>query len=384
MNDTKLCFVTTISKVMDWFVCDSTRNLSKNGYDITLICNMDEGFAERNKYAECISIDMKRGINVKEIIPTITKLYKIFKKNNYDIVQYTSPNAAFYSSIAAFLAGVPIRLYSQWGIRYISLTGVKRSVFKLVEKITCRLSTDVYEVSPMNRELAISEGLCKGDKISVIGRGGTIGVDLSACDLEAKPKWRKELRSNYSIPDDAFIYGYLGRVNADKGINELLSAFKNILLDDDNVYLVLVGMYDDSNPIYQDLYLWAKDSRHVVFTGNVPVDEVYHHLSMFDVLTHPTYREGFGKVLQEAMGMQLPIITTNIPGPSEVVEKDVSGILVSDHSIDELEKAMVFLKNDSAFCKKMSIEARKQAEMYYDRKVMLKNILDEMNNLVGR
>lgn len=58
----KICVITTISKTMDWFICDSTRNLSNNGYDVTLICNMEDGFAERNEYAKCISIPMKRGI----------------------------------------------------------------------------------------------------------------------------------------------------------------------------------------------------------------------------------------------------------------------------------------------------------------------------------
>ncbi len=383
MNSKKLCFITTISKTMDWFVCDSTRNLSQKGYDITLISNMEDGFAERNEYARCISLKMERGIAIKDILPTIISLYRIFKNEKFDIVQYTTPNAAFYASIASWLARVPIRLYSQWGIRYVGSRGIKRKVLKIIEKCTCTLSTDIREVSQMNRELAIREGLCKESKIKVIGHGGTIGVDLSACNLAKKEVWRIEIRNHYQIPQNAFVYGYVGRINADKGINELILAFKGISKDERNVYLVLVGMYDETNAIDSQLYKWAREAENVVFTGNIPSDLVYKYMSSFDVLTHPTYREGFGKVLQEAMGMALPIITTNVPGPCEVVENNVSGILVEARNMKSLERAMKRLKESPDKCRRLGMEARKQAEIYYDRRVMLNNIRIDMDQLAG-
>lgn len=380
----KLCFITTISKTMDWFVCDSTRNLSRHGYDVTLISNMEQGFIERNEYAKCISLKMERGIVIKDIIPTIWKLYQIFKLEKYDIVQYTTPNAAFYASIASWLARVPVRLYSQWGIRYVGLAGIKRKIFKLVEKITCMLSTDIRGVSPLNRDLAVDEGLCRPDKIKVIGKGGTIGVDLSVCASSKKQDWKAEIRTHFEIPQLAYVYGYVGRINADKGINELITAFRSMLQKDDSIFLMLVGMYDDSNAINSNLYQWARESGRVFFTGNVPSNEVYKYMAAFDVLVHPTYREGFGKVLQEAMGMSLPIITTNIPGPSEVVEEGKSGILVEARNAVALENAMYMLKKSPKLCNQLGSEARKQAELYYDRKIMLENILLDMDSLVRK
>ena len=369
---------------MDWFVCDSTRNLSRHGYDVTLISNMEQGFIERNEYAKCISLKMERGIVIKDIIPTIWKLYQIFKLEKYDIVQYTTPNAAFYASIASWLARVPVRLYSQWGIRYVGLAGIKRKIFKLVEKITCMLSTDIRGVSPLNRDLAVDEGLCPPDKIKVIGKGGTIGVDLSVCALSKKQDWKAEIRTHFEIPQLAYVYGYVGRINADKGINELITAFRSMLQKDDSIFLMLVGMYDDSNAINSNLYQWARESGRVFFTGNVPSNEVYKYMAAFDVLVHPTYREGFGKVLQEAMGMSLPIITTNIPGPSEVVEEGKSGILVEARNAVALENAMYMLKKSPKLCNQLGSEARKQAELYYDRKIMLENILLDMDSLVRK
>ena len=95
-------------------------------------------------------------------------------------------------------------------------------------------------------------------------------------------------------------------------------------------------MMDNANPISEDNMSVAQKNSHIVFTGNVPSEQVLRYMAMFDVLTHPTYREGFGKVLQEAMGMYLPIVTTDIPGPSEVVESGVSGILVEARNPNDL------------------------------------------------
>ena len=178
------------------------------------------------------------------------------------------------------------------------------------------------------------------------------------------------------------MFGYVGRVNADKGINELISAFKSLREDCPNAWLVLVGMIDDTNPISSELMEMARNDERIVFTGNVKPTEVYHHMSMFDALTHPTYREGFGKVLQEAMGMALPIITTNVPGPSEVVEDGISGILVESKNDRDLADKMKLIYKNGQLRDSLSVNGRRRAEKYFDRPIMLNNILEDLNRTV--
>ena len=381
----KIGVLTTISKTMDWFVVESMKNLSQNGYEITMISNMDEGFAERNSdYANCIHLPMKRGVSVKDIVVNTYKLIKIFKKEKFDAIYYLTPNASLYAALAGWCTRIKTRIYSQCGIRYVSLTGIKKLIFKCVEKLTCELSTHIRAQSPKNMQFAIDEGLCRSDKISVVGIGGTIGVELEKCRAFDHNKKREELRQKYGIPKDAFVYGYVGRVNADKGINELITAFKSVSANKSDACLVLVGMLDDANPISAENLEFAKNFERIVMTGNVPPYEVYHHMAMFDVLTHPTYREGFGKVLQEAMGVGIPIITTNVPGPSEVVEDGVSGILCEVKSPQDLSDKMDLLYENTALRESFSAAGLKRAEKYFDRPIMLNNILADMNGIVGR
>lgn len=380
----KICALTTISKTMDWFIVDNMRNLAKNGYDVTLVCNMEEGFAERNQdYAKCINLPMSRGASVGDLIKMPWKLYKLFKREKFDVVYYTTPNVSLYASIAGWMAGTKCRFYNQCGLRYVSFDGKKRNIFKAIEKLTCKLSTTVREQSPMNRQFAIDEGLCPAEKISVVGIGGTIGVSLEQVDSFDKEEAKSTLRRKYGVPIDGFVYGYVGRVNADKGINELITAFCQLQKFYDDVNLVLVGMLDDANPITPENLHIAKDNDHIFLTGNVPPSEVYQHMAMFDVLTHPTYREGFGKVLQEAMGVRLPIITTNVPGPSEVVENGVSGVLVNDHDSADLLEKMSLLYQDEELRLSIAKAGRKRAETYFDRPIMLNNILEDLNATLG-
>ena len=381
----KICALTTISKTMDWFIVDSMRNLSQNGYEVTLICNMEHGFKERNSdYATCISIPMSRGASLKDLITVPFKLRKIFKQNKFDAIYYMSPNASMYAAIGGWLAHIPTRMYVQAGIRYISFSGISRKIFRFVEKLTCLLSTNIIAVSPLNMQLAIDEKICSAQKISIIGKGGTVGVSLSECDSFDKQWERNEKRRKYGIPEEAFVYGYVGRINTDKGICELIEAFEKLQTQHSDVWLVLVGMIDEANPIPDRIMERAKNNAHIIFTGNISNNQVYQHMAMFDVLTHPTYREGFGKVLQEAMGMRLPIITTNVPGPSEVVESNVSGILVEVKNVVQLLEKMLLLYDNEELRYSLAEAGRLRAEMYFDRPIMLKNQMDAIDQIVKK
>jgi len=140
-------------------------------------------------------------------------------------------------------------------------------------------------------------------------------------------------------------------------------------------------MEDKVNPIQADLLEWAKQSKRVVIVGQVPVNEVPSYLLSFDVLVHPTYREGFGKILQEAMAAQTAVITTDIPGPSEVVEDDISGILVPAENVETLREKMIFLKNDDEKRLEIAKNGRIRAEKYFYREYMMNNYLIDVNEL---
>ena len=138
----KICFVTTIYLTYKSFLKEFSKYLHETGeYEISLICNDEESIREDlPNYVHYYPVNMKRGVSLSAF-SAIQSITRILKEKEFDIVQYSTPNAAFYTSIASKKAKVPVRLYCQWGIRYMGFEGAKRKIFKFLEKITCKNST---------------------------------------------------------------------------------------------------------------------------------------------------------------------------------------------------------------------------------------------------
>lgn len=378
----KICFITTIHQSIDWFVADAAKYFSVHGYDVSYICNMDDAFIERHRgYAKCHNVAMKRGLSPINMARSLISIYRIFRQERFDIVQYATPNASFISSIAAKLAGIKFRVYAFWGMRYEGFSGLKRKVFMATEKLTCSLSTHVRIVSHKNMQIVIGDGICPKEKIGVIGLGGTIGVNTRIFDLSRKIEFRTEIRNSLGISDKSFLYCFVGRLNADKGVNELIEAFREMLPKFNNIKLLLLGMEDKVNPVRQENMEWAKSSGDVYMPGPVPQDMVCRYLAASDVLVHPTYREGFGKIIQEAMAMELPIITTDIPGPSEVIEDRVSGWLVPKADVKALAEAMGHFYDNPDLIRILANNGRKRLEDNFTMEKMVSNIYNEYERI---
>lgn len=379
----KICICTTVSGTMKTFIVETAKYLyEKCGYDITLICNEDKKFEESlPEYLHFIPVHMARGIDFSAM-KSIKQFTEIFKEQKFDMVQYSTPNAACYASIASKRAKVPIRLYCQWGIRYIGMKGISRRIFKAIEKTVCRISTDIRAVSPMNKAFAVSEGLYLEEKATVVGNGGTIGVDMKQFDIEQKKKYCEHVRACYGIDRNDFVYGFVGRVSADKGCYELLVAFKAVAENNSNVKLLIVGPIENSCGVPVDIILWAKKSEQVIMTGGIDGSKINELYSAMDVLVHPTYREGFGMVLQEAGALGLAMITTKIPGASEVMEDGVSCLLVEPKNISELESAMKKFIVNPNLSFQIGQAAYTRTKKYYNRQIMLDNQIEDYEKLL--
>ena len=380
----KYIALTTVQNSLESFVMPLMYELKKYDYELYVMSNMDEKFKiKHSKVAKCINIPIERGFKFFNMIKAIYLLIKEFKKIKPDIIQYGTPNMAFCASIAAFYTKVPIRIYEHWGARYIGYKGIKRYISKLIEFIAALCSTDIRQVSYENMKISIQDGIYKQEKVKVLGKGGTIGVNFDKFNLERKDINNSLLRKENNIPKDAVVFGFTGRIQRDKGINELFDAFKKLLLEyrDKEIYLILIGPIDIFNPVDKDKMQWAQKCKQVIFTGFS--SEVEKYMAIIDILVHPSYREGFGMVLQEAAALRIPIITTNIPGPNEFIENKKTGILVEPGNADELYEAMkellinpikrdLFGKNIFEYTKK-----------YFDRNVKLKEIKEDRELLIN-
>ena len=373
----KICIITTQeSSIKNWFVpiLDIYPAL---GLDVTVVSKISGEFAEQLKhdfpFVHVKSFPFPRGISVLGSFSGIAQLTKFFRKEKFDYIQYHTPNGSLYGSVAGWLCRIPIRVYGQWGVRYVSEKGFKRKILKFLEKVTCRFSTQVHAQSPKNRQFNIDEKLCPPDKISVIGIGGTIGVDFAEFDFSRKQEYRCDIRKKLSLTPSDFVFGFIGRIHRDKGVNELAEAFRGI----EHSKLLIIGDCDKNYPPTEATLQYLKTDPDVIYLDRIPRSDVGKYLSAMDVFVYPTYREGFGHVLQEAMTMALPVITTDIPGPSEVVECHISGELVPVQNSGALRTAMELLRQDEQRRIRYAVNARKRAEEYFEKSIMVSHVIDD-------
>lgn len=173
--------------------------------------------------------------------------------------------------------------------------------------------------------------------------------------------------------NDAFRFLYLGRIMPEKGINELLTAAKELYSKyGKKVQLDIVGFYDSD-----DLAVAIQEAEAlgaVVFHGFQTDPRPYY--AQTDCVVVPSYHEGMNNVLLEGAAMEKPLITTDVPGCRESVEDGVNGLLCqakdSKSLYDCMEKMLLMPKDARTSMGKAS---RRRMEQIFDRQKVVSQVL---------
>jgi len=377
----KICYCTTIPLTISSFILKSAEYIHNHtDWDISVICNGDEEFAKSlPEYIHYYPVTMKRGINLGGI-KAISQMKKIFKREKFDLVQFSTPNASLYASLAAKSAKIPVRLYCQWGMVYVGFSGLKRKRFKTIEKIVCKNATWIEPDSKLNLQFAHSEGLYPETKGSVIWNGSSSGINMKKFDISKKSAYRTEIRAKHAIPDDAFVYVFVGRINRDKGINELLQSYKN-MHKDRPCYLVIVGPSEVDATVSAELYTWSTTQETIVYAG--ATKNVEQYLSAADCFILPSYREGLAISALEAQAMGVPVIVTSIPGLIDAVVPDETGLVVPPKDAIALQTAMERMYDDAPLREQLGVAAHNHILNHFEQEKMFEYILEDRKKLLG-
>uniref|UniRef100_UPI004027C512 glycosyltransferase family 4 protein n=1 Tax=Eubacterium sp. TaxID=142586 RepID=UPI004027C512 len=373
----KICYILTVPVTVRAFFIPQLKYLSENGFDVSVICSSDDSLqSELGEKIHFIPVDMPRGLSIFKSISVIRKLIKIFKQESFNFIQYSTPNAALYGAIAAKICRVKIRNYHLMGFRYLGAKGILKVILKFLEKITCRLSSSIECVSKSNLELGVAEGIFAKNKATVVWNGSTGGIDLGRFSIENRTEWRNEIRNKLGYSKNDFIYGFVGRITKDKGIDELLEAFLNSA---HNAKLLMVGEFENEQELNQELLSNAKSNNQIKFVG--AVNDVEKYFAAIDMLVLPSYREGFGNVVIESAAMGTPAIVSDIPGPRDAVIPNKTAILVPPNNTMALEN--IFSTVSKETIKSLGKEAADFSKNNFDQNILNKYILERKNYLLS-
>ncbi len=295
-----------------------------------------------------------------------------WRKLRPDITNVATPKAGLLAGLAAWLARVPIRIYTLYGLRLETTTGLKRMILLMVEKLSCASAHRVICVSPSLRDEAIRLKLCAEQKLVVLGSGSANGVD-SKIYANCPPNTEIEcLRTELNLPTDVPVIGFVGRFTKDKGIAELVAAFKVLRLEFTGLRLLMVGEFEDGDPVQEEIRILIQQDSDIILTGFVPDVAPYYHL--MTVFALPTYREGFPGVLLEAAASGLPIVSTNATGARDAVLHKKTGFIVNLADVVSLVDGLRYILSDLELAKKYGVEGQKWVKNVFNPIQVWENI----------
>ena len=374
----RICLISTVTETNGAFLVPMAEYFHQHtDWDISLMCAPDdpEYLKLVPEGVHFIPMPMRRGISIRGLSACF-RMWKVFRKEKFDMIQYCTPNASLYASLAGWMARVPMRLYCQWGMIFVSFPrGIKRWIFKTMEKTICALSTHVQPDSHGNLKMCHELGLYPDHKGSVVWNGSTCGIDLEKFDLSRKEQWRQEIRRRWDIPENAMVFGFVGRITGDKGVNELFEAFRQMTEKNENLYLLMIGPLEKEESVNMELYRWAQNHPRVRLCGFQ--NGVERFLAAMDCYVLPSYREGFGTSIIEAEAMELPIIATNIPGPTEAMCENLTGILVEARSTESLLAGMERMAADPAALERFGKAGRAYVAERFEKEKFLQATLKD-------
>ncbi len=313
------------------FIAGQVGYMKQQGFEVLAISSphpfLDE-FAAANDVAT-IAVEMPRSITPRRDAGALWRLAETIKRINPDIVHAHTPKGGLLGTTAAWLAGVPGRVYHIKGLPFETATGTMRQLLRTTERTSCALATDVLCVSAGVRQLAVDEGLVPPEKIRVVAHGSSNGVDARhRFDPARRPRGeRAAVRQRWGVPEGATVVGFVGRLVGDKGVNELVQAWSGLRDAYEDAWLVLIGPYEERDPVPEATRRALAEDRRVVVVDEMvgDIEELY---GAMDLVALPTYREGLPNVVLEAQAMALPVVGTTIPGCEEAARDGETALLV--------------------------------------------------------
>ncbi|NIM97412.1 MAG: glycosyltransferase [candidate division Zixibacteria bacterium] len=305
-------------------------------------------------------------------------------KKRFDIVHSTAPKAGLLTALAGALARVPVRIHTFTGQVWMEMEGLSRRIMRYCDWLIGHLDTHCYADSPSQRDLLIEEGLVEASKISVLGAGSISGVNLERFNPnKLMEESAVELRRDLALSDHSEIIVFVGRLAKGKGIRELVSAFRMLREDHEELDLVLVGpsLESEHDPLPRETLDEISNNPHIHAVGFS--QEVEKYLRIADVFCLPSYREGFGSVVIEAAAMGVPAVASRVVGLVDAVVDGETGVLVPAKEVEPLRGALAKMLSAPGIRRRMGCAARERAVRDFDSRIVNGMVCEEYLKLAG-
>ena len=339
------------------------------GFDVVVLCpprRKDEWEVPRPEGVSFIEVPMEREIAPWQDLVSLWRLWRIMRALRPTVTNVGTPKAGLLAGLAAWLSRVPCRFYTLHGLRYETTTGFLRRVLILAERLACRLAHRVIFVSESVRLRAVSTGLTIPERAVVLGSGSCNGVDVSRFAITPQIMRRAtQIRRQRGIPLGAPVLLFVGRLTCDKGIPELMQAFSQLAARFPELRLLLVGCFEDCDPLPVGTRRCLETNPHVIFAG--AAQDIVPYYATADVLALPSHREGLPTVVLEAQAVGVPVVGASATGIVDVIADGETGLLFPVGDVPRLADAVARLITDHRLADKLRLAGQEQVRTKFQQ-----------------
>jgi glycosyltransferase involved in cell wall biosynthesis len=287
-----------------------------------------------------------------------------------DVVHTITPKAGLLGMLAAWLVRVPIRIHTFTGQVWANKSGLARAFLRGADQLLCGMATDILVDSPAQRQFLVEQGVLTNGRGVTLSAGSVCGVNTRR--FRPNSATRQRVRQDLNTPPEVVVCLYVGRLNADKGVLDLASAFAKLSRRHPTVQLWVVG--PDEGSYYPQMLLRMGDTRHQVRrVGWTYTPEIY--MQSADLLCLPSYREGFGCVVIEAAACGIPCLASNIFGLTDSVISEKTGWMHRPGDVDDLCTQLENLIGKPESLRSMGSSAKKYVERHFAEETVVAEML---------
>ena len=371
----RICFVATVDWPFKMFLNDQISELAKN-HEITLVYNTDNSDLRIDSRINIKHIPFHRKLNPFMDLVSLIKLYLFLNAQKFDIVHTINPKSGLIGSIASFCASCKIRIHTFTGQVWVTKKGILRFILRCMDKIICKLATHIIADSKSQLEFLQSEKVLSVLKGFVPGEGTVGGINIDR--FTYKPIYKTEIRNKFKISEDAFVFLFIGRLNKDKGIYELITSFQSICSTYPNTFLLIVG--PDEESIQDQIRVKFGAIPRLIFVSYT--NEPQKYFSASDVLCLPSHREGFGTVILEAAASGIPSIGSDIVGLRDAIRDTETGLLHEVKNAEALISCMRYMIEEKEERLKMAKKAKDRVEYFFSQQKITSVMMDFYKSII--
>jgi glycosyltransferase involved in cell wall biosynthesis len=338
---------------------------------VTFCCTAGEGLdlLQREGFGTA-AIPFSRNYNLLRHAASLIRLYRLLRRERFDIIHCHTPVAGLIGRVAARLARVPIVVYTAHGFYFHEEMGtISRRVFVSLERFGGALSDMIFVQSREDFEDALTERIIEPGRLVHIGNG----VDPALFGRDVHASVREQLAAELGL-ESGPVVGFTGRIVREKGVVEFTRAAAEIKKAFPESRFLMIGAplesdRDDSRSIVEGLGRELGLQGSLVMTGyrkDVPA-----LMSLMDVFVLPSYREGMPRSLIEAMATGLPVVATDIRGCREEVVEGETGYLVPPRQHLPIAASVVKLLGSAELASAMGKAARERVLRHFDERIIV-------------